>query len=152
MTRSFSLLTKGEILLVRIKDFDSQKVINKGVFILPIGNNLYKVGATYEWKDLSETPTEKGKLELLEKLKLVLKVPFELIEHRSGIRPTVKDRRPLIGIHPEHPQLGIFNGMGTKAVLLAPYFAQEFAGFLDGKNALNKEVSIHRFYSENKKT
>ena len=142
------LLTKGEILIVHIENFDTDKVINKGVFILPLGNNLFKVGATYEWKDLSESPTEKGKTELMDKLKQVLKIPFKVIAHHSGIRPTVKDRRPIIGLHPEHPQLGIFNGMGTKAVLLAPYFAKEFAGFLEGINELSKEVTIQRFYPD----
>ncbi len=29
--------------------------------ISPIGNDLYKVGATYDWKDKTNNPTEEGK-------------------------------------------------------------------------------------------
>lgn len=140
------VLTKGEILQVRIPNFECEKVVNKGVFILPLGGDLYKVGATYEWKDLSESPTERGKSELVEKLKQVIKVPFEVVAHEAGVRPTVKDRRPVIGIHPDYPQLGIFNGMGTKAILLAPYFALQFCTYLEGASILNPEVDIKRFY------
>jgi glycine/D-amino acid oxidase-like deaminating enzyme len=141
-------LTKGEVLTIRLdsdKTIPLEKVINKGVFILPLGNNEYKAGATYEWNDLTELPTEKGRSDLTEKLKKVLKVPFEIIEHKAGIRPTVDDRRPMLGVHPEHKRLYVFNGMGTKGVMLAPYFADHFVSFLEGNTLLNDEVNITRF-------
>lgn len=141
-------LTKGEMITVKLPErhiIPSDTVINKAVFILPLGNNTYKIGATYEWADLSEQCTEKGRMELTEKLSKVLKVPFEIIDQQAGIRPTVNDRRPLIGLHPGHNALGIFNGMGTKGVMLAPYFAKQFAEFLENKSALDKEVNIARF-------
>ena len=140
-------LTKGEILTVKIPDFkiDDEFVLNKGVFILPLGNNIYKVGATYEWNDLTEKTTEKGKLELEDKLKKVIKLPFEIIDQQAGIRPTVLDRRPLIGIHSENNKLAVFNGMGTKGVMLVPHFANQFADFLINNIPLNKEVDIDRF-------
>ena len=67
------------------------------------------------------------------------------MHHTAGIRPTVNDRRPLIGLHPEHRSLGVFNGLGTKGVMLAPFFAKQFAGFLEHALPLNKEVDIARF-------
>jgi glycine/D-amino acid oxidase-like deaminating enzyme len=141
-------LTKGEIITIKLKEnhiIPSDKVINKGVFILPLGNNTYKVGATYEWQDLSEVPTEKGKNDLIEKLQKVIKVPFEIMNHQAGVRPTVNDRRPLIGVHPNHPSIAIFNGLGTKGVMLAPYFAKQFVNFLEHQSPLNKEANINRF-------
>ena len=145
-------LTKGETLIIRIPSLQyglngQGDVITKGVFILPLGNCLYKVGATYNWADLDETPTDTGKQQLLEKLNKVLLVPYEVVSQEAGVRPTVSDRRPLIGLHPAQPLLGFFNGMGTKGTLLAPYFAQHFSNFLDGTEALNKEVDINRYYS-----
>jgi len=141
-------LTKGELITIQLKKEHAiplDKVINKGVFILPIGNNTYKVGATYEWSDLSIHPTEKGKSELIDKLKKVIHVPFDIVEHQAGIRPTVLDRRPLIGLHPVHASVGIFNGMGTKGVMLAPYFANQFSLFLNGRAHLLDEVNCLRF-------
>ncbi len=141
-------LTKGETIIIKLSEehrIPTEVVINKAVFILPLGDNTYKVGATYEWQDLSEEPTEKGRQELAEKLGKVLKVPFEIIDQQAGIRPTVNDRRPLVGLHPEHTQVAVFNGLGTKGVMLAPFFANQFAGFLDGLCQLDKEVDIARF-------
>lgn len=141
-------LTKGEVLTIRLTGnhvIPTEKVINKGVFILPFGNNSYKVGATYEWSDLTEQITDKGKNDLLEKLRKIIKVPFEIIDHQAGIRPTVNDRRPLLGFHPQHPSLAVFNGMGTKGVMLTPYFAAHFADVLEGKCTLDPEVNIARF-------
>lgn len=143
-------LTKGETLTIKLPDehvIPFEVVINKAVFILPLGGNTYKVGATYEWADLSEKTTEKGRLDLSEKLQKVLKVPFEILCQQAGIRPTVSDRRPLIGLHPEHPQLAVFNGMGTKGVMLAPFFANQFANFLEHQVPLDKEVDITRFFN-----
>ena len=94
---------------------------------------------------MTERCTEKGKTELVDKLKKVLKIPFEIVNHQAGIRPTVNDRRPLIGLHPKHPTLAIFNGLGTKGVMLAPYFAQQFYSFLEENNVLEQEVDIKRF-------
>lgn len=144
-------LTKGEIITVKIPFlFDNEidkneKVINKGVFILPLGNHIYKVGATYEWTDLTEQPTDKGKDYLIDRLQKIIKVPFEILDHKAGIRPTVIDRRPLIGLHPRHTAIAVFNGMGTKGVMLAPYFANQFFDFLENNLPLNTEVDIARF-------
>ena len=140
-------LTKGEIITIQLdaaNEIPVDKVINKGVFILPLGNNTYKVGATYEWADLTEMPTEKGKFDLVDKLRKVIKVPFTIIEHKAGIRPTVNDRRPLLGIHPQHPALAVFNGMGTKGVMLAPFFAKQLLDFLENGIPLDPEVDIKR--------
>jgi glycine oxidase len=141
-------LTKGEIITIKLNDgnvIPDEKVINKGVFILPLGKGLYKVGSTYEWNELNEETTEKGKSELVDKLRKVLKVNFEIIKHEAGVRPTVSDRRPILGLHPNHPALVVFNGMGTKGVMLAPYFAEQLIDFLELGKELNKEVSIDRF-------
>lgn len=141
-------LTKGEILTIRLSEGNSipeEKVINKGVFILPIGNNTYKVGSTYEWNDLNEKTTEKGRNELIDKLNKVLKVPYEIIEHSAGIRPTVNDRRPILGLHPQYSVLTVFNGLGTKGVMLAPFFAQQLVDFLENGMSIHDEVNIKRF-------
>ncbi len=139
-------LAKGEVLTVRIPGYEMDDVINKGVFILPIGNGLFKVGATFAWDKLDEEPTETAKTDLIQRLQKVLKLPFEIIEHKAGIRPTVINRRPLIGTHPLHPELCMFNGMGSKGVMIAPLFARHFINHLEEQIPLNPEVDIRRFY------
>jgi glycine oxidase len=138
-------LTKGEMITVRIKNYSAQKVVNKGIFLLPIGNDLFKAGATYRWNDMNEIPTEDALAELRQKLEKILKVPYEIVDHAAGVRPTVRDRRPLIGLHPQHPAVGIFNGLGSKGVMIAPYFAQQLINHLEGRDSLDPEVDIRRF-------
>ena len=71
--------TKGELLIISAPDLELDVVIKSSVFILPIGNNLYKVGATYDWKDKTNIPTEQGKQELVEKLKKLFHVILKLL-------------------------------------------------------------------------
>ena len=135
---------KGEMLIIKA-ELPTDYIINSGCFVLPLGNKLFLIGSTYEWADLTPKPTKKGKNELLEKLGKTVSVHFEVIDHVSGIRPAMKDRRPLIGMHPKFKNIGIFNGLGTKGIMLAPYFARQFCGFLQGRNEMNKQVTIERF-------
>ena len=137
---------KGETLTVSIDNFPETHIVNKDVFILPLGNSLFKVGGTFDY-DLHLKPTEKGREELSLKLKKLLKIPFSIIDQQVGIRPASKDRRPLIGLHPKYPSLGLFNGLGTKGVSLAPFFANQFAAFMDGEEELDPDVNIQRYYS-----
>lgn len=137
---------KGETITVKIKDFPVDSILNKKVFVIPLGNDTYKVGATFDWV-LDTRTTEKGREELAGKLKDLIRVPFEIIDQEAGIRPAVKDRRPLIGLHPEYEPVAIFNGLGTKGISLAPYFAEEFYNSLENAGELDPAASIKRFYS-----
>ena len=139
-------LTKGEVLSVKIPNLNLEDMVNKNIFVLPLGNDLYRIGATYEWKDLSELPSESGRRSLSERLENILKIPYEIVDHKAGIRPVLADRRPVLGFHPEHPGLGIFNGLGTKGVMLAPYFADQFTNHILSGRELNAEVNLVRFY------
>lgn len=137
---------KGEVLTVKIaQDFD--EIINQGVFVIPLGNQSYRVGATYSWHALDGVPTESAQEELLTKYKKLMKPPCEVVEHLAGVRPATKDRRPFLGLHPRFSQLAIFNGLGSKGVSLAPYFAKEMADFLLIEKELNPEVNINRYVS-----
>lgn len=139
--------THGEVLIVKIKDYHCAETINKNLFILPVGDQLYKVGATYNWELNQPIPTLAGKEELIDRLKAFTDFDFEVVDHLAGVRPTVHDRRPLLGKHPVHTKAVVFNGLGTKGVLLAPYFANQLvAHVLDGQE-LDQEVAITRFES-----
>jgi glycine oxidase len=138
---------KGEIITIYSEDLKLDKILSKGIFILPIGKQLYKVGATYSWNFPDDKITEDGKNELCKKLERLTHCSYRIVDHKAGIRPTVKDRRPFLGLHPEYPNIGIFNGMGTKGASLAPFFAHSFAEFLEDGKPLDKEVEIGRYYN-----
>ena len=137
--------SKGELLDVEIKNLERDTIVNGGVFILPHKNGRFKVGSTYFWDDETTLPTERGRSDLAEKLSAMLKTPYEVKNHVAGIRPTVNDRRPFLGFHKNNAKLGIFNGLGTKGVMLAPYFAKHFCEHIKNNTKLLKEVDICRY-------
>ncbi|TDB65255.1 NAD(P)/FAD-dependent oxidoreductase [Arundinibacter roseus] len=139
---------KGQILDVRFDSYFARQIVNQGIFILPMPEgDIYKVGATYSWHDLDWEITEDGKAYLEQRLQPLIEGSYTIHGQRAGIRPSCKDRRPLVGLHPEKPQLGVFNGLGTKGVTLAPYFANEFVEHLEHGKELNPEVNIARYFS-----
>jgi len=140
--------TKGELLIIKAPNLDLDVIVNTSVFILPLGNDLFKVGATYNWKDKTDDPTQEGKQELVERIKEILMCDFEIIEHFGGVRPTVKDRRPLIGTHHERKSIHILNGLGTRGVMLGPAMAKALYNFIENKIPLHPEIDILRFHKK----
>jgi glycine/D-amino acid oxidase-like deaminating enzyme len=138
---------KGEVLDVEADLTQQQYIYNKGVYVVGLTHNRWRVGATYNWRQPSEEITAEGREELERKLQALLKKPFRVVTQRAAIRPAVRDRRPLIGRHPAIPQVSIFNGMGSKGVMMAPYLAQHFGLFLAGTQELLPEVNILRYLS-----
>ena len=138
---------KGELLDIEIQNIDIQEIINQGAFVIPLGGNVYRLGATYSWHELNFLPTEQGKDDLTEKYQKLMKPQMKILSHRAGVRPATKDRRPFVGMHPEFENIGIFNGLGSKGVSLAPFFAKQFVDFLVNNKELHKEVNINRFAS-----
>ncbi len=137
--------TKGELFIIRAPGLVLDVIDNAAIFILPLGNDLYKVGATYHWTDKTNLPTDEGRDELLQKISEVLNCNFEVIEHYAGVRPTVKDRKPLLGTHPEHKNVHVMNGLGTRGVMLGPYMAKELFNHIEHGHPLAPENDINRF-------
>ncbi|QHT68013.1 FAD-binding oxidoreductase [Rhodocytophaga rosea] len=138
---------KGELLTLKMPGLQTNNIINQGVFVLPLGNDMYKVGATYKWDNLDWETTLQAREELEDKLARLIKLPYRITGQQAGIRPASEDRRPFLGLHPEHPALGIFNGLGTKGVSLAPFYARHFYEHLEEDKELDKETHINRFFS-----
>ena len=132
---------KGELLLVTLQQ-PLAMVYNRGVFVVPQAACHALVGATYTRQDLSWTPTAQARRALEARLRRTFSLAYTVQDQWAGIRPATFDRRPLIGLHPQYPQLGIFNGLGTKGVSLAPYFAQVFVEHLLSKAPLPPEVQL----------
>ncbi|OIQ27419.1 MAG: hypothetical protein BM555_06115 [Crocinitomix sp. MedPE-SWsnd] len=136
--------THGDVLIIRSENLQLDEIVNKNLFILPLGDNLFKVGATYNWKMKQPIPTQEGKNELIEKLEAFTTFEYEIVKHQAGLRPTVSDRRPLLGRHPKEENKFIFNGLGTKGVMIAPYYANQLCGHLLKGTAIDDEVNIER--------
>jgi len=137
--------SKGEFLYIRTKAISQKAIIKRGLFIVPIGKDLFWIGANFDRKYKTLKPTKLGKEWILSKLKDITDCSYEVINHKAAIRPTVKDRRPLLGAHPIEKNIYVFNGMGTRGVLMGPLLAKWMYNFIVGGKKLCPEIAIDRF-------
>ncbi|ULC60956.1 FAD-binding oxidoreductase [Flaviramulus sp. BrNp1-15] len=136
---------KGELVIIHAPDLKIDFVLKAGVFLIPLKYDLYIVGATYNWKDLTNQISESGKEELLIKLKKLITCSFKVVNQVAGVRPTVKDRRPLVGQHSTHKNMYVLNGLGTRGVMIGPYVANKLYNFIENGITLDEEIDINRF-------
>ncbi len=136
---------KGEALIAEIPDLPATHIFKKGMSLVPWKPGQYWIGSTYQWKFENELPTEIFRQQATAWLQSFCKIPFTIVDHLAAVRPATIERRPFVGFHPRQKNVGIFNGMGTKGVSLAPYFAHQFAGYLSAQTPLQQDVDILRF-------
>ena len=137
--------TKGQTLLIESDQLPTEESLNRKCFVLPVGKNQFRVGATYEWNNASLETSEAARDQLIEMLSNLGAYDYQILEQRAGVRPTVLDRRPLMGEHPEYQGVYIFNGLGTKGYMMAPTLANELASFILDQTPLHPETDIRRF-------
>lgn len=137
--------SKGECMVIDIPLLKYSGMIHKGVILVPLENNRWWVGATSSWNDLEELPTEAGIGQLHNDLHSLLRVPYQVLEEKAAIRPTIRDRTPVVGNHPVHQHLFILNGMGTKGASLSNYYAGMLANHMFENGALDMASDVQRF-------
>ncbi len=143
--------TKGEVLQIQLKHLPTNESLNRKCFLMPMRDGSFKVGSTYVWNTDDATPTEEGKATILEHLSSITDEQPEVLFHEAGVRPTVLDRRPVLGVHPDFAGVFIANGMGTKGYSLAPSMLKQLCDYMvDGKE-LEEEVNVSRFYGMREK-
>ncbi|MBC8047779.1 MAG: FAD-binding oxidoreductase [Fimbriimonadaceae bacterium] len=136
---------KGECFILEINELPDTYTYHKGVILIPFEKNIFWAGATNTWDDLSASPNAAGKKELETQLKELLKIPYKILEHKTAIRPTIKDRSPVVGQHPVYRNIFILNGMGTKGMSLAPYYAEILLQHILTGDPIPKEANVVRF-------
>ena len=136
---------KGEALIVKIKGLATTNIYKTNITIVPWKDDLFWVGSSYEWSYSDTLPSKSFKEKMVAALDAVLKLPYEIVDHMVGIRPANTERRPFVGLHPQYPQLGICNGMGTKGCSLAPYFAKQLIEHIEQGTHIEAEADIKRF-------
>ena len=107
--------------------------------------HTFWAGSNYQWEFKNDQPSPPFYEQMNQHLHNWLKVPFRILVHKAAVRPATLERRPFVGLHPSYPALGILNGMGTKGVSLAPFFAQQLVQHLVYGLPLMEEADVKRF-------
>jgi predicted methyltransferase len=139
-------LSRGETVDIQ-GDLNINTLQNTGKWIMPwnLEKSIYRAGATYEWECLKRPPSDQALEEILEGIAPSIQgKEYRVVAQNVGIRPNTKNNRPIIGQIPGQPNHYIFNGFGSKGVLMIPYCAEQLAGFLTNKlKTLDKEIFLN---------
>lgn len=137
--------TKGEVMTIKLPKYRSlNHCISKGIYIIPLGNYLYRVGSTYHHNDLNNIVTEEGKQQIHKQLRGILNSEYLEVQTDAGVRPTVRDRKPLLGLHPLYQKIGVFNGLGTRGALQGPLLSCDFCSFLTNSTTKSQIADFQR--------
>ncbi|QCW98767.1 FAD-binding oxidoreductase [Aggregatimonas sangjinii] len=137
--------TKGEYLIIKAPQLNESNAIKASIFVIPEGNDRYRIGATYKWKDKTNQPTDGAKTELIDKLDALVSCDYKVVNQLAGIRPTVTDRRPLVGKHPKYTNIYVLNGFGSRGVMIGPWASRRLLHFIEEGKPLTPEMDISRF-------
>jgi len=140
---------KGEIICATATQQIQQSILNYGHWFIPLDNNQFRTGASFDRDNLDTVITAEAKETLVSSLKQVY--PSVNIEHiskqQAGVRPTTRDKMPFVGQHPKHSELYIFNGFGAKGSLQIPWHCQNLADHLLHNKAISASSNILRYHS-----
>lgn len=135
---------KGEYVTIKAPELKLRTLLKGPIFVMPWGEDLYKVGASYKREDSSSGITEESREIVLTKLRKMIACDFEVVSQEAGIRPTTKDRRPFLGSMVNSPNMVFFNGLGTHGIMNAPFLAEILYNHLENGQELPEEMDIKR--------
>ncbi|MAQ47440.1 MAG: hypothetical protein CMD27_00985 [Flavobacteriales bacterium] len=138
--------TKGDLLHIKCKNLNLDKILHASLLFIPLGGEIYSIGATYDWSQDDTLNTSNARERIISIFEKNVNLPYTIIDQKSGIRPSTFDRRAFVGSHPDHSNVYILNGLGTRGILLAPYLSNNLIDSIYFKKNLLKEVSINRAY------
>ena len=142
--KEYFIPNKGEYVIIKAPELQLDTLLKGPVYVMPWGDDLYKVGASYKREDSTLGITEVSKDIVLTKLRRMIACDFEVVSQEAGIRPTTKDRRPFLGSLANSPNKVFFNGLGTHGIMNAPFLAEILYDHLENGQDLPKEMDIKR--------
>lgn len=138
---------KGDILTVRFHLPVPPHCLHRGIWLAPTGEpDIFRVGSTYDWENLDQTPSPSARVEIERKMKDFFQVPYTVLDHHAAVRPIITQSQALVGMHPAHAHLGYFNGLGSKGSLHAPWYAGRFTDYLINQTPLPDEIDICKHF------
>lgn len=121
-------------------EVEEMRIVARNGWMLPRGDGTWRAGSTYDWD--FDTPIEPWIEALRGKLAGLLRVPFEMTSTQAGVRPILRGRVAALGRHPVHPAIAVFNGLGSKGALQAPYYARMLVEHLLDGAQLEEVVDV----------
>lgn len=137
---------KGEYLIIHAPDLKLKRLIKGNHYIIPIGDDRYKVGATFEGVRSDWDPSPGIKEFLESELRRMISCPFVVESELVGIRATTDDHKPLIGRAANYENMAFLNGLGTRGLMMAPHLADLLISHFEEGHTIPYEMDISRLY------
>jgi glycine oxidase len=115
---------KGDIVTLEITSNSKEILKRNGVYLIPYSAKTMKAGSTYRWNNDDENLIQNDLEEIESKVNDIINEDYKIINHESAIRPTTKNREVIARQQSEYKNMFMLNGMGTKGVIQAPYWAE----------------------------
>ena len=137
--------SRGDVIRVQLDNYQMKEVVHHSIWLAPEPDGTLTAGATYDWSLIKNTSTAAGRREILNAMSRFIEGPIHVRHQAGAVRPTMKDYRPVIGQHDTFKRLWIFNGLGSRGVLLAPGLAQQLVElFTDERKHQTNQFSPDR--------
>ena len=137
---------KGHHLKVKLSEpLESAVTLKKKHFLFPLNEEVYYYGGTYDPNERTNEIDDFATQQLTDGLSEFYPHNFEIKEVNFGFRPTVRDRRSILGSHPEHSNFYVFNGLGARGILNGCFFSKELYEHIENQKPLSPEVDFQRF-------
>lgn len=138
--------SKGEVVELAVDGLEPGVVLNRRIWVMPMGAGKALAGATHEPGLRDVTPTRNGLGFIADAVGVILPgVTYEITGHRAGVRVNLPDKRPVAGRHPSRSSLGLVNGLGAKGGLWAPALARAWVEHLVHGRSFDREFDVARF-------
>lgn len=109
--------------------------------------NTFVQGSTYEHDFTHLNPDEEGEAYLRQRMRRTLprlEEEVETVGQWAGVRTSTPNRKPILGRHPEHPNMHVFTGLGSKGLLYSKFLSDHYVDHFTEGVALYPEVDIAR--------
>lgn len=137
--------TAGDILTLRFDKSLPKALYKNRSWLVPDGNGNWLGGSTFHKGSLETTPVSEDAEKMMLQIRSWTTIPFTLMHHRRGVRPTVEGRRAYLGEHSKETGLFVYNGLGSKGSSLIPWLSPMMADFLCTGKPVHSDVDISRF-------
>lgn len=138
--------SKGDTLEIGVEGLDPDVILNRRLWVAPAGEGIALAGATNEPGVTDPRPDPAARERLIVGTRGMLGArEFTVRVHRSGVRVTLPDRRPVAGLHPRLTRIGICGGLGARGALWAPWLARQWREHLVAGRPFDPAVSVGRF-------
>lgn len=110
-------------------------------------DNVFVQGSTYEHDFNHIQADQEGEQYLRKRMRRTLpqlEKRVTISDQWAGVRTSTPDYKPILGKHPEHNNLHVFTGLGSKGLLYSKFLANHYTDHLIKKTSLFPEISIKR--------